>query len=194
MRSSLLFVAPFFALLLGLGACGSKDSPPPVENPITQYLDADTTLKRAAYGPNAIEFGLVFSATVDGKLTEVGCEMPDPGSYRVSVWDNQTKALLRQKTIEQSSPGKLTMSSIDALALTANKKYIISINSQSGGVNRKYHSVIKKAGGEFIPFTKGSILVYNTSYRTTAMAVFPDEINNLKQVVYGYPEFTFVKD
>ncbi|MCY7357904.1 MAG: hypothetical protein LH609_10645 [Rudanella sp.] len=115
-------------------------------------------------------------------------------SYRVIVWDFDTKQVLRQKTIEQTAPDKLTMNDIESLALTANKKYVISVNSQSGGTNKKYAYAYKTGGGEFMPFTKGSILIYNACYRNTATALFPDTTPNIKSELYGYPEFTFIPD
>ncbi|RYF68706.1 MAG: DUF4082 domain-containing protein, partial [Cytophagaceae bacterium] len=124
----------------------------------------------------------------------VGSKMPEPGSYRVIVWDFDTKQVLRQKTIEQTSPDKLTLNGIDALALTANKKYLISVNNQSDGANKKYTFVYKTGSTDFMPFTKGNILVYNSCYRNTATPVFPDVVTNVKYELYGYPEFTFVPD
>ncbi len=120
--------------------------------------------------------------------------MPEPGTYRIIVWDFDTKQLLRQKTVEQTTPDKLTLEGVESLSLAANKKYVISINSQSAGVNKKYTYAYKTGGADFMPFTKGSILVYNACYRNTATPLFPDTAPNIKSELYGYPEFTFTPD
>lgn len=179
--------------IIGLTGCSKKDTVKPGENSVTAFIteNALTTSTRTS-GP--WELGIVFSAAVAGKLTEVGSKMPEPGSYRVIVWDFDTKQILRQKTIEQTSPDKLTLNGIDALPLTANKKYVISINSQSDGANKKYAIAAKTANAEFMPFTKGSILVYYSCYQNTATPVFPTVVTNVKNELYGYPEFTFVPD
>ena len=102
--------------------------------------------------------------------------------------------MLRQKTVEQTAPNALTLAGVESLALTANKKYLISINSQSAGTNKRYAFATKIGGGEFMPFTKGSILVYNACYQGTATATFPTSVQNMKYELYGYPEFTFIPD
>ncbi|NID10689.1 DUF4082 domain-containing protein [Fibrivirga algicola] len=176
-----------------LTGCSKKDTVKPGENSVTAFI-TENTLTPGTRTSGPWELGIVFSASVAGKITEVGSKMPEPGSYRVIVWDFDTKQVLRQKTIEQTSPDKLTLNGIDALALTANKKYVISVNNQSDGVNKKYAFTAKTGGADFMPFTKGSILVYNSCYRNTATPLFPDVVSNVKYELYGYPEFTFVPD
>ena len=176
------------SLLLGTLATGCKksDDVKPTENAITSYLSGESTITSGNRTSGPWELGVVFSASVAGRITQVGSQMPDPGSYRIVIWDFDTKQLLRQKTVEQSSPAALT--------LTPNKKYVISINSQSAGVNKKYAFAAKTGGAEFMPFTKGNILVYNSCYSGVATATFPAQVPNVKYELYGYPEFTFVAD
>lgn len=178
----------------GLTACKKSDATKPVENTITSFITSETALTAGTRASGPWELGLVFSASVAGKITQVGAKMPEPGTYRVIIWDFDSKQLLRQKTIEQTSPDKLTLDGIDALALTANKKYVISINSQSAGTNKKYGFVYKTNSAEFMPFTKGSILVYNACYSGVATATFPNTTPNVKYEMYGFPEFTFIPD
>jgi hypothetical protein len=189
-------VRPLLIVLLGavaLSGCSKGDSAKPSENTITQYLDANAgTLTTGTRSSGPWELGVVFSATVAGKITQLGAKMPDPGTYRVIVWDFDTQAILRQKTVEQSSPATLTLADVDALDLTPNKKYLISINSQSGGTNKKYHFASKSGGGDWLPFTKGSILVYNACYSYLATATFPSQTKDVKYELYGFPEFTFI--
>jgi hypothetical protein len=184
---------PFFFVGLLLNACKKDDTVAvkPSENPVTSFLSGSSTVVSGVRTSGPWELGLVFSSSVDGKITQVGSKMPDPGSYRIIIWDNDTKAVLRQKTIEQSAPLTLTMENIEALPLTANKNYVISINSQSGGVNKKYSYAYKTAGGDFMPFSKGSILILNSCYSLVSTATFPSTTTNIKSEFYGFADFTF---
>ena len=184
-------------MLLGvasLSGCATKETVKPTENALTTFINAENAITSGSRTSGPWELGVVFSSSVAGKLTQVGSKMPEPGSYRIIVWDFDTKQVLRQKSIEQTAPDKLTLNDVESLALSANKKYVISINSQSGGVNKKYGFAYKTGSVDFMPFTKGSILVYNACYRNTATALFPDVTTNVKYELYGYPEFTFIPD
>ena len=187
-----------FGLMLGaasLTGCSSKkDTVKPSENALTSFIGSENTVTSGVRSSGPWELGVVFSSSVAGKLTQVGSKMPEPGTYRIIVWDFDSKQLLRQKTIEQTAPDKMTLDGVESLALTANKKYVISINSQSGGTNKKYSYAYKTGGGNFMPFTKGSILVYNACYANTATALFPSAVPGVMSELYGYPEFTFIPD
>lgn len=180
--------------ILGLTACKKSDATKPAENPITSFMTSETAIQASTRASGPWELGLVFSVSTAGKLTQLGAKMPEPGTYRVIVWDFDSKQLLRQKTVEQTSPDKLTLDGIDALALTANKKYIVSVNSQSAGTNKKYGVASKANSSEFMPFTKGSVLVYNSCYSSVATATYPNAAMNIKSEYYGFPEFTFIPD
>ena len=181
-------------LFLASTSCKKTADANPEETPLTSLVKGDATLASGVRTSGPYELGIVFSSSVAGKITKIGSKMPEPGSYRVIIWDNDTKAVLRQKTIEQSSPDVLTMESIDALTVPINKKFLISINSQSGGTNKKYTYYYKTGGGDFLPANKGSILVLNSCYQAVATATFPSATPNVKSEFYGYPEFAFVAD
>jgi hypothetical protein len=187
---------PFFLLGLLINACKKDDAVAvkPSETPVSTFISGSTTSTITTRSSGPWELGLVFSSSVAGKITQVGSQMPDPGSYRIIIWDNDTKAVLRQKTVEQSAPNTLTMVSIESLALAANKNYVISINSQSGGVNKKYGVVAKTGGGEFMPFNKGSILILNSCYSAVSTPTFPSGTPNVKSEFYGFADFTFTPD
>ncbi len=188
-----ILIAAFLSGTVCLNSC--KDEPKPAENAITTFLTDENGISIGTRSSGPWELGVVFSTSASGKITRLGSKMPDPGTYRVIVWDSDTKAILRQKTIEQTAPDHLTFGDIEALPLVANKKYVISINSQSAGTSKKYSYAYKTAGGtDFMPYTKGSILVHNACYRLIATATFPDQTTNVKYELYGLPEFTFIQD
>jgi hypothetical protein len=190
-----LFYFLFLAVgVMGLNSCSkSSDSVKPAETPITSFLSG-TAVSAGVRTSGPWELGLIFSTSVAGKITQLGSKMPEAGSYRVILWDADTKALLRQKTVEQTASDKLALADIEPLTTEANKKYLVSINSQSGGANKKYGYVYKTGGGDFMPFVMGSVLVQNACYSGVATPTFPNSTQNVKYEFYGYPEFTFIPD
>ncbi len=186
------------AVLFGvasLNSCKDKEEAKPAENAITTFLTDENGISDGTRSSGPWELGVVFSASAPGRITQLGSKMPEPGTYRVIVWDFDSKEILRQKTVEQTAPDYLTFGSIEALTLTANKKYVISINNQSAGTNKKYSYAYKTSGGgDFMPYTKGSILIHNSCYKLIATASFPDQTPGVKYELYGLPEFTFIQD
>ena len=175
------------AVLFGvasLNSCKDKEEAKPAENAITTFLTDENGISVGTRSSGPWELGVVFSASAPGRITQLGSKMPEPGTYRVIVWDFDSKEILRQKTVEQTAPDYLTFGSIEALTLTANKKYVISINNQ-------YKT---SGGGDFMPYTKGSILIHNSCYKLIATASFPDQTPGVKYELYGLPEFTFIQD
>lgn len=181
--------------LLSLTSCQKKeDAAKPAETPITSFMTSETSVTTGTRTSGPWELGIVMSASTAGKITQVGSRMPDPGNYRIIIWDNDTKQILRQKTISQTAPATLTLGDVESLSVAANKKLLISINSQADGVVKKYGYAYKTGGTEFLPFTKGNILVYNACYTSTATATFPNQTINVKYEMYGFPELTFIAD
>jgi hypothetical protein len=85
--------------------------------------------------------------------------MPDPGNYRVLIWEWDTQKLIRQKTVEQTTPGTLALANVEPLAIEPNKKYVISINSSESGVNKGFYYAHEIGAAEYMPFTIGSIFI-----------------------------------
>ena len=189
-----IFLYGLLLSAVSLSGCGNKDTAKPAENSLTAFVGTESTLTSGIRSSGPWELGVVFSTSVAGRITQVGSKLPEPGSYRIIIWDFDTKQVLRQKTVEQTTPDKLTLDGVESLALVPNKKYVISLNTQSAGATKKYAYAAKTGGADFMPFTKGSILVYNSCYRSTATPVFPDATANVKFELYGYPEFTFIPD
>lgn len=183
------------ASLMSLNGCQkSENEVKPAETPITSFVTSETALKANTVTSGPWELGITFSPSVAGKITQVGSRMFDPGNYRVTLWDNDTKQILRQKTIAQTAPNALTMVDIEPLPVAVSKKLTLSINSQSDGVNKKVVLLYKEGQPDFMPFAKGNILFYNTSYRQTATALFPEQTIIVKSALYGLPELTFLAD
>lgn len=192
MKISLLSFA--LACLLLLSGCDKNKDAKPIEKPISAFLKDTVSIATGIRTSGPWELGISFTSSVAGKITQVGSNMPDPGAYRVLIWDFDARTLLRQKSIEQSAPATLVMGDVEPLEIVPNKKYVISINSRSGGVNKRYAFVRKKDNSDLTPFTKGSILVHNSMYSAVETPTFPNSLPSEEKEFYGFPEFSFKPD
>lgn len=182
-------------LPLLMAACKDNNKTKPTENPISAIVKDTTVVKMGVRTAGPWELGLAFSASVPGKISHLGVRMPDPGSYRVLLWDFNSRTLLRQKTVEQSGPGILTMANLEEpLILQADKKYVISVNTQSMGVNKKYYWAARTDFGDMYPLQRGSILIHTALFSAVSTPTFPTSEPASKIEIFGLPEFTFVPD
>ena len=188
---------PFLFLGLLLNACKKDDTVAvkPSETPVSSLL-TETDWKLTGYGASQFELGYIFSATVAGKITQLGAQMAEPGVYTVSVWDVDTKALLRQKSVEQTSPSKFSTAAIDALPIVKDKKYLVSINSVVGGVKKGYNGVAKTTGSSttIFPISRGSIVIQKSVYSNSATTVYPTTDYSGSNTFWGFADITFIPD
>lgn len=188
-------VLSIIVLLLLMVSCKDDNKTLPSENPVSALLKDTSIVRMGVRTAGPWELGLAFSASLPGKISHVGVRMPDPGSYRVLLWDFNSQTLLRQKTIEQSVPGKLTMAILDEpLILEADKKYVISVNTHSMGVNKKYYWAARADFGEMYPIQRGSILIHTALYSPMSAPTFPTTEPFSRVEIFGLPDFTFVPD
>ena len=189
---------PFFLLGLLLNACKKDDTTTalkPTENPIATLLK-DANWTAAANPAGKYELGYIFSASAKGKLTQVAAQMVDPGIYAVSIWDADTKALLRQKSVEQSSPNKFSTASIDELVIEKDKKYVVSISTSIGAVLKGYNQLRKNGSstGTIFPISSGSVVIQKSVYANSAVSVFPAIDYSTSNAFYGFADITFIPD
>ncbi|MDR6195595.1 DUF4082 domain-containing protein [Siphonobacter sp. SORGH_AS_0500] len=196
---AMITIVGLVLVVLATGCKKGEDAKPskPAERPMETFLKR-TDLTTTNFTTGRWEVGYVFTGNVPGKITEIGCKLPQTGTYVVTVWDVATKTSLRQKSIEISTPEKMVMASIDPLEITdATKKYLISVNTLSGNVNKPYY-IIKKTGGEsFMPFTMGNVTILQKQSKsitsTTTESVFPTD-NIATDLFTGVADFTFIPD
>jgi len=190
---TLLTLLALVTFLLSSCSKDDDDSPEvkPGENIMTTLLQ-ETTWTQNTSTAVSWELGYVFSTSSTGKITKLSCKMPEPGSYTVSLWDQTTKALLRQKTLEQSTPEKFVEAGIDEFLVEKDKKYVISINTVVGGSAKKYFT-ISNTNANIFPISRGSILVQSSVYKSVATPKFPDGGAETGRM-YGFSDFTFIPD
>ncbi len=186
---------PFFLLVVLINACKKNETTTPAtkptESPISKILE-DKTWTQSTFSNGPFELGYIFSSSVKGKITQVGCRMPDLGIYTVSIWEEGTKKLVRQKTVEQSSPEKFTLVNVDELIIEKDVKYVISVNTAIGGVKKSYFQ-ISNATANIFPIVRGSIVIQKTVYNNGATPAFPATGSFLDKI-FGYADFTFIPD
>ena len=188
---------PFFLLGLLLNACKKDDAAAikPSENPVASLVNG-SGWKISTRNNGAYEVGYVFSASAKGKITQVGSQMGDPGNYILSIWDVDTKKLLRQKNVEQASPNKFSVSTVDDLVIEKDKKYLVSINNTSNG-STKLYSVLEKTPASsttIFPISSGNIVIQKSVYSASSVPVFPTIDYSSTNGFYGFADITFVPD
>jgi hypothetical protein len=188
---------PFLLLGLLINACKKDDTAAvkPSETPVATLV-SEADWKLTAYSSGQFELGYVFSASVAGKVTQLGVQMAVPGVYTVSVWDVDTKALLRQKSVEQTSPSKFSTATIDALALVKDKKYLVSINTVVGGASKGYNGLAKNPASSttIFPISRGSIVIQKSVYSNSTTPVFPATDYSGTNTFWGFADITFIPD
>ncbi|WP_375445404.1 DUF4082 domain-containing protein [uncultured Fibrella sp.] len=190
----LAYSIALFVLLYSLSGCTkTTETVKPEETPFTALTGSSSLTFSSSANNNAFELGTAFSPSVDGKITKLGCKLTDAGSYRVTLWNFTTKAVLRQVTIEQSTPDKLTLETIDPLAVTKDSRYMVSVNNQSAGANRKYALYKRVQGGSVYPIVAGNLLLSGFYLTTGSAAVFPTtQVTSDQNYLIGLPELVFV--
>lgn len=186
---------PFLLLVVLTNACKKDETTTPVtkpsENPMAKILEDKTWTEKSNAAINW-ELGYVFSTSVKGKISQMGCRMPEPGTYTVSIWEQGTKKLLRQKTVEQSSPEKFVLVNVDELTVEKDVKHVISINTVIGGKAKMFYT-IANANTNIFPIARGSILIQQSVYKVASTSTFPDGGSETGRM-YGYADFTFIPD
>jgi Domain of unknown function (DUF4082) len=188
----------FFLLGILINACKKDDAATtvkPSETPVSTLV-SEADWKLTAYTSGKFELGYVFSATAAGKVTQLGAQMNEPGVYTVSVWDGDTKALLRQKSVEQTSPSKFSTAIIDPLPIVKDKKYVVSINNVIGGVSKGYNGLAKTPASStsIFPISRGSIVIQKSVYSSSATTVYPATDYSNSNTFWGFADITFIPD
>jgi hypothetical protein len=118
------------------------------------------------------EEGFVFTSSKNGLITALGANMPYVGgTYTVSLWDYDTKQMLKQYPVTIPTMGfGFTYVDMEAksetVPIVANKKYVVSVFIKTIGLEKwPYYYLLMKGGNNsavnFLPFTQGSLTLLN---------------------------------
>ena len=121
----------FLCLTLAVSNFRKDDEEPtapiiyPEESPLSAYI-TNTGFSETSNFINSgdYEFGLVFSPNVNGKIKAITTKISDiSNALRVTIWDYDTKTVLRTEIVNVSAANTLVTKAITELALVKNKKY-----------------------------------------------------------------------
>ena len=147
----------------------------PEENPLSAYM-INTGFSESSNFINSgdYEFGLVFSPNVNGKIKAITAKIPDISStMRVTIWDYDTKTVLRTEIVNVSAANTSITKSITELPIVKDKKYLISMNSND------WYNRTKAGGGSAIyPITAGNIKFTEYLWKSGTGQTFPTNVDD----------------
>lgn len=170
-----------------------KDSNPTkanTETPVKSVIEAKTVTDQLLTEPSAesLELGYKFSSSKAGKITQLGCLYPVKGNVLVSLWDFDTKVLLATTTVSITDITKFAYTNIPSIDITANKSYVISINTNIvNGLDKPIYKAKKVNGAAVFPFAVGNINFENALYKSSTIVAFPTNATN--QFILGIADF-----
>jgi hypothetical protein len=195
-KNSLVAIAAILILMASGTSCKKScaTTPPEAENGLfARAIFANGSYNITTTGTGGYEYGMKFNVTRNGRVTKLGCKMPNTGSYRVTLWDASVtpQVVIGQTTITQSAKQLLTFNSIGAVGLTTGKDYFISIYSTGA-----WNYILPSAGGNIsYPISTGSVSIKGYQWSSSATGtpiVFPT--NNDLTYIAGIPDIEFQAD
>ncbi|HUM50794.1 MAG TPA: DUF4082 domain-containing protein [Chitinophagales bacterium] len=181
MRNLINTLAIVFVIGMAISCKKDKTTNVNFENPV-QAASKNTTLldsTRNYPGFDFYEIGTKIYFSKAGKVTKLGCRSGNTGNFVVSFWDFESSALLAQTTVNVTDKTKYFYSAITPIEIVPNKRYIISLNNNNGGVPADYWICYKREANpdgidfNIYPFNIGSVTFEAPYGKTSATAVFP---------------------
>lgn len=178
---------------LSILAC-KKNSAKEPETPLQSLVYTNFLDSLRVVNPGSLEIGYSFLTTQDGHITKFGCHMPNKGTYRVALWDNDSKMYKDTALINVTDSTKFNYVDIKPIQIIANKIYVISINNTFGGIAKEYFVAGKKPNVTFdLPIFYKSTIIAAMRYIETSELTFPNKIS-IRGTINGIPDFVFVPD
>lgn len=198
-KISLLLLCCIILFTFGCKKDNDKKEEETIETTITENV-MESVVKNATavdsirtMQAGALEFGHQFFLSRDGKITALGCRFPTKNiPYTINLWDFNSKALLASATVTPADSLSFSYSAITPVAVSANTKYLVSVNNFAGGAVQPFFLGTKKGGGESLyPFTEGSVTFEGVYYVKSDKALFPDLPNPSQKIIAGISDFIF---
>lgn len=161
-------------------SCSKDDEPTkptfPEENFLSEYLSKSGFGEKEFKNINrgTFEFGVEFTPKVKGKINSFVVKLPDANSsLRITLWDATAKTVIKTEMVDVDEADKTKTFAIDAIALTKDKKYMITMNSND------WFKREKTDGSEVTyPVEAGNINVEKYGYISGIDQVYPDSFYN----------------
>ena len=129
---------------------------------------------------NDYSVGYLFTSDVSGKVTKLGIKLPEPGIYKVSIWDVESRSIILQTTIHQAY-GKWSMKEIPPIYLVSDRTYAVCSLLPIGA---KYFS----AQNLNLPKDVNGVRILRS------VAAFGDNYpvdQEIPDAIFGFVDFTF---
>lgn len=188
------------AILLTGGACNKdeeKAKETVTETPLKTSIESkgivDVTVTN---GIGAYIFGSKFYTSVDGKITKLGCRMPEMSDYIVTLWDFATKTSLAQAIVTTTNPDSFSYASISPVTIKESTRYVVSVFAiNAAGIPKKYYHFYKAptAINSIYPYTYGKVTIEVGLARSSGSAVVMPDIYGSNDLPYirGVADFQF---
>lgn len=132
------------------------------------------------------ETGFTFKTSKAGKILQLGA-MLETGSYKISLWDFDSKLKLDSVNVTVIDSTKFSYASITPRSIVANKKYVVSIHTLNGKITFINLGLI-------LPFTIGSITITEGCLSNIpAYGPFPEQFVRNDEIM-GVPDIIFQAD
>lgn len=189
----LIYTALGMAVLLAINACSESGGTTPTPTPSAEIkpiqLTESRTIYYSRYTDNGLstsyEHGITFSSNKNGKITQLGGKVPASGNYRMTVWDDSSKAILASTNVALDSLS-YKYTAITPVDIIANKKYVVSINVLKAAFYLK-----DNLNYEFMPMYESGITIHYYNDAKTSAQTFPNRTPNTYKI-YGLPDFVFI--
>ena len=175
--NTLKTIVSLFAIAVFTISCSSDDDKAPkfkTENPLeAYYTQTGFTNSSNFIDVGDYEFGLVFTPLVKGKIKAITLKLPvvNP-SVRVTIWDFESKAVLRSETLNITAANVQVSKEIGELALNKDQKYMITMNSND------WYKKFKADNSEAAyPITAGNIRFEEYRWLEGTAQTFPTKIS-----------------
>ena len=170
-------------------------TPPSPENNIIDraFPSTNYNVGTVAGASTYYEMGFKFSVTKSGKVTKMGVKTPDIGTYRVVLWDADTKSQLATISCNHNNATTFTIVAIGQTALSVGKNYYITFRT----LNQNRYGITPKTGTIPYPIALGSVILkeygYYAAVSTTDNGDTPKFPNIVGETTFarGFPEFEF---
>ena len=166
-------------LLAALAFTGCKKDKPeqsgPEENPLSLYLQNSGFDQKTTNFINAgdYEFGFKFTPKVKGKITAITFKIPDNAeNTRVTIWNAETKTVLRTVVIPSVSKDVEVRQDIDPMTVLPSETYLLTYN---GNDWYKRHRIDNTNATP--PINAGSIFIMGYHWQGGKAQNFPVNIS-----------------
>ncbi|TGV03979.1 DUF4082 domain-containing protein [Flavivirga rizhaonensis] len=111
--------------------------------------------------PSTFEMGYKFKTFKSGKITALGIRVPNNETYRATLWNVETEAILATVMVVSSS-GLLSFEDIEPITIDSGTTYFVSVNTND------YYQ-FTNAGNNLFPIEMGDVLIsgYGSNYGTS---------------------------